>query len=73
MRGELQRSLDEWQARIDHGKQTGAPLVYEADDATALLHPIEKGADESAFNCPNSLRDVEPPVGLLLVDPPAIS
>jgi hypothetical protein len=73
VRGELQRSLDEWQARIDHAKQSGAPLVYEADDATALLRPMEKGLDETAFTCPNSLRDVEPPVGLLLVDPPPIS
>jgi hypothetical protein len=73
VRGELQRALDEWQARIDHGKQSGAPLVYEADDATALLSPLEKGLDESAFTCPNSLRDVEPPVGLLLVDPPPFS
>ena len=55
VRGELQRALDEWQARIDHGRQTGAPLVYEADDATALLQPLEKGFEDTAFTCPNSL------------------
>jgi hypothetical protein len=68
VRGELQRAVDEWQARIDHGKQTGAPLVYESDDGTALLQPLEKGFEDTSFTCPNSLRDVEPSVGLLLLE-----
>ncbi len=65
----LERRIDEWRARAD-GLAGGARLGYKKkkDDVTkGLLRSAGLGEWDN-FTCLNSLRDVEPTVGLILSD-----
>ncbi len=65
----LERRLDDWRARAD-SLAGGARLAYKRkkDGVTKeLLRPPSLGEWDS-FTCLNSLRDVEPTVGLILSD-----
>ncbi len=65
----LERRLDDWRARAD-GLAGGGRLGYKEkkDGVTkGLLRPPSIGEWDS-FTCLNSLRDVEPTVGLILSD-----
>jgi len=68
VRAMLQQRLDAWLARA--GSTGGTNLAYKArrDGVTVPLleAPSESGWD--TFTCLNSLRDVEPVAGLVLVD-----
>lgn len=66
--------LDEWLAAA-RNRAGGRNLGYLADRSgvtAALLRKPEEG-DWRIFTCLNSLRDVEPTVGLVLVDKPGES
>ena len=65
----LERRLDEWLARADSLTGGGRLGYKEKRDGVTrgLLHtPDISGWDN--FTCLNSLRDVEPTVGLILAD-----
>jgi ATP-dependent helicase YprA (DUF1998 family) len=69
VRAMLERRLDEWRARAEH-LAGGGRLGYrdKRDGVTkGLLRPPGLG-EWDAFTCLNSLRDVEPTVGLILSD-----
>jgi hypothetical protein len=65
---ELQRRRAHWQQRI--AASIGAKLGYKAqrDDVTVGLLRAPEGGTWDLFTCPNSLRDVEPTVNLVLYD-----
>ena len=65
----LERRLDEWRARAD-GLAGGARLGYKKknDGVTKELLRVPSLGDWDNFTCLNSLRDVEPTVGLILSD-----
>lgn len=69
IRAMLERRLDDWLAKIDrlHG---GAKLGYqEKKDAYTLALLNKPGIHRwNEFTCLNSLREVEPSVGLILDD-----
>jgi hypothetical protein len=70
---ELRQDRDAWLAAIMQAQKAGAPLVYgrQGGGKRPLLHSIESG-DQGVLPAANSLRDVEPTVGLVLVrDAPA--
>jgi hypothetical protein len=65
---ELEVRIDEWLARTQHVSGGGGRLGYKRADrgtTTNLLQPAGSGKWER-FTCLNSLRDVEPSVGLIL-------
>jgi hypothetical protein len=69
VRAMLERRLDEWRARAEH-LAGGGRLGYrdKRDGVTkGVLRPPGLG-EWDAFTCLNSLRDVEPTVGLILSD-----
>ena len=65
----LERRLDEWRARAD-GLAGGARLGYKKknDGVTRELLSVPSLGEWDNFTCLNSLRDVEPTVGLILSD-----
>lgn len=65
----LERRLDEWRAHAD-GLSGGARLGYKKknDGVTRGLLHVPSLGDWDNFTCLNSLRDVEPTVGLVLSD-----
>lgn len=65
----LERRLDEWRARAD-GLAGGARLGYKKknDGVTKELLHVPSLGEWDNFTCLNSLRDVEPTVGLILSD-----
>lgn len=71
IRKRLERLRDEWHGRVRQSTASG--LAYKATgDASALLKPSDMA--QELFACPNSLRDVEKNVDLLLdMDPGGLS
>jgi hypothetical protein len=68
----LEARVDEWLARVDRATRTGARLGYQEErdsDTIGLLTRPTPGVWDQ-FTALNSLRDVEPSVGLLLRDGP---
>jgi hypothetical protein len=70
VRDELQARVDRWLARAQQAVKTGAKLGYQeardSDTVGLLQRPAPGGWD--MFTALNSLRDVEPTVGLILQD-----
>ncbi len=65
----LERRLDEWRARAD-SLTGGSRLGYKdkKDGVTKGLLQVPGLGEWDNFTCLNSLRDVEPTVGLVLAD-----
>jgi hypothetical protein len=70
VRAELEHRLDEWLATAERRTKTGSLLGYETspDGRTVGLLTNPSAGDWPLFTCLNSLRDVEPTVGLVLDD-----
>jgi len=68
----LEQRVDEWLARSSQAKKTGALLGYEErkDSNTVGLLDRPTPGGWHRFTILNSLRDVEPSVGLVLQDGP---
>jgi hypothetical protein len=72
VRDQLERRLDHWLARAEQALKTGARLGYqEARDSQTVGLLRRPSTDRwDLFTALNSLRDVEPTVGLILQDGP---
>jgi hypothetical protein len=68
----LEQRLDDWLALAEHCLKTGSKLGYrEAKDSNTIgLLEKPSPAGWHRFTVLNSLRDVEPSVGLVLEDAP---
>jgi len=67
---ELARRLDGWLARAQHALKTGARLGYQEARDSNTVGLLDRPTPEGwhLFTALNSLRDVEPTVGLILQD-----
>jgi hypothetical protein len=67
---ELDARLDGWLARVQRVVRTGAKLGYQERKDSETIGLLRKPGTEpwDDFTVLNSLRDVEPTVGLILTD-----
>ncbi len=70
VKDELDRRLDAWLARAQQALKTGARLGYQEARDSNTVGLLDRPAPEGwhLFTVLNSLRDVEPTVGLILQD-----